>query len=381
MTTALPTTHLTPTAVSALAARHARASEDAGRLHPEVIAALPATGFARHFVPRLRGGRAGGRAGGFTELVNAVAAVGEACASTAWICALQAGHARLAAHLPEPAQAELWADGPDTAIAAAVVPPSGRLVQVPGGRRLTGRWAWASGADHADWILLATLDDSGAGQPLYRVLALPREDVQVHATWDSVGLRGTGSDTVTVDDVFVPEHRSFLREALMTGVRDADAAPCHRVPYTLVASLLFCAPALGAARGALDAWTALARQRDASGDPGVQQTLARCSAEIDAAQLLLETAAARADRAALTPPAAFEPATAARNQRDAAVAVDMLVGAVERLFRTAGVRALSQDSPLQRAWRDVHAVAAHATLQPGASAAAYATGVFADAGD
>lgn len=339
-----------------------------------MVNALPSAGFARHFVPR----RWGGRAGGFTELVNAVAAVGEGCASTAWCCALQAGHARLAAHLPERAQAELWADTPDTAIAAAVVPPSGQVARVPGGWRLTGRWAWASGADHADWILLATIEDPEAGQPQYRVLALPRRDVRVHRTWDSVGLRGTGSDTVTVDDVFVPEHRSFLRDVLLTGVRDADAAPCHRVPYTLVASLFFCAPALGAARGALDSWTALARQRGVSGDPGVQQTLARCSAEIDAAQLLLETAANRADRAALTPPAAFEPETAARNQRDAAVAVDLLAGAVERLFRTAGVRALSQDSPLQRAWRDIHAVAAHATLQPGPSAAAYAAGVFTD---
>ena len=372
MATALPVTPLTPTAVTALAGRHARASEAGGRLHPEVAAALPAAGFARHFVPR----RWGGRAGGFTELVNAVAAVGEACASAAWCAALQAGHGRLAAHLPERAQAELWADTPDTVIAAAVVPPSGRLVRVPGGWRLTGRWAWASGVDHADWVLLATLEERPAGEPLYRVLALPRRDIGVEATWDSVGLRGTGSNTVTVDDVFVPEHRSFLRDVLLTGVPEADAAPCHRVPYPLVAGLLFSAPALGAARGALDSWGAIVRQRRATGDPVVQQALARCSADIDAAQLLLEAAAARADQAALTPPAAFEPETAARNQRDASAAVDLLTGAVERLFRTAGVRALSQDNPLQRAWRDIHTVAAHATLQPGPAATAYASTVF-----
>ncbi|MEV6481665.1 hypothetical protein [Streptomyces sp. NPDC051576] len=368
--TALPTPTLAPSTLTAPAARHARATEEAARLHPDVVAALPAAGFARHFVPR----RWGGRAGGFTELVHAVAAVGEACASTAWCCALLAGHARLAAHLPERAQAELWADSPDTAMAAAVVPPSGRLTPAPGGWRLTGRWQWASGVEHADWILLATLEDQPAGPPAYRVLLLPHRDIRVHRTWDSVGLRGTGSHTVTADDVFVPEHRSCLRDALMTGVTEADAAPCHRVPYTLVAPLLFCAPALGAARGALDAWTALTRERGASA--GAQLTLARCSAEIDAGALLLETAAQRADRAALTPPAAFEPETVARNQRDASVAADLLTGAVERLFRTAGVRALAQDSPLQRAWRDIHAVAGHATLQPGPAAEAYAATVF-----
>ncbi|MER6073510.1 hypothetical protein ABT187_32645 [Streptomyces sp. NPDC001817] len=396
----LPSGHpLAPTAVSGLAARHARDAEEAARLHPEVVAALPAAGFARHFVPR----RWGGRAGGCTELVNAVAAVGEACASTAWCCALLAGHGRLAAHLPEAAQAELWADSPDTPIAAAVVPPAGRLTRVPGGWRLTGRWSFASGVEHADWILLATLDESPgktpgntpdeildtslaerpAGQaaapdgqpatppPAYRILLLPRADVRVHRTWDSVGLRGTGSHSVSVEEAFVPEHRSCLRDTLMTGVPEADAAPCHRVPYTLVAALLFCAPGLGAARGALDAWTASARERGGPGDAGVQQTYARCSGEIDAAALLLQAAAQRADRAALTPAAAFEPGTAARNQRDASLAAGMLTGAVEQLFRTAGSRALDRSNPLQRAWRDLHAVAAHGALQPGPAAASF----------
>ncbi|MFF9312224.1 acyl-CoA dehydrogenase family protein [Streptomyces sp. NPDC014748] len=368
MISALATPPLAPGAVTALAARHARTSEVASRLHPEVASALPATGFARHFVPS----RWGGRAGGFAELVSAVAAVGQGCASTAWCCALLAAHARLAAHLPERAQAELWSDSPDTAIAAAVVPPSGRLTPVPGGWRLTGRWSWASGVEHADWVLLACLDERPDQPPAYRVLLLPRQDVRVLRTWDSVGLRATGSHTVAVEDAFVPEHRSCLRDVLLTGVPEADAAPCHRVPYTLVAPLLFCAPALGAARGALDAWTALVRERGTSDDSGVRHTLARCSADIDAAALLLEAAAARADRAALTPPAAFEPEAAARNGRDASVAVDLLTAAVGQLFRTAGMRALAPESPLQRAWRDIHVVGAHATLRPDPAAAAYA---------
>ncbi|MFD5797204.1 acyl-CoA dehydrogenase family protein [Streptomyces diastatochromogenes] len=372
MTTALPAPPLAPTAVTALAARHARTAEEAARLHPDVVDALPAAGFARHFVPR----RWGGRAGGFTELVNAVAAVGEACASTAWCCALLAGHARLAAHLPERAQAELWADSPDTAIAAAVVPPAGRLTRVPGGWRQTGRGGVGWGGGHAVSLRVATRVVNPARAPPDPLRVRPPPVVRVHHTWDSVGLRGTGSHSVGAEDVFVPEHRSCLRDALMTGVREPDAAPCHRVPYPLVAALLFCAPALGAARGALDAWTALTEERGASADPGIQRTLARCSGDIDAAALLLESAAQRADRAALTPPAAFEPETAARNQRDASRAAELLTDAVEHLFRTAGARALTRSNPLQRAWRDIHAVTAHATLQPGPAATAYAGTVF-----
>ncbi|MER5204907.1 acyl-CoA dehydrogenase family protein [Streptomyces sp. NPDC002825] len=388
----LPADHL-----RAVAARHADEAERTGRLHPEVVGAMTATGLARHFVPR----HWGGTAGSFAELVDTVAGAGAACASTAWCAVLLAAHGRLAAHLPVEGQRELWGDSPDVRVAAAIVPPAGRLVRAPGGWSLSGEWAFASGVEHADWVLLASLDHSGDGAPAYRVLAVRREEVGIRETWDAVGLRATGSHSVTVDGVYVPEHRSFLREALVSGVADADAAPCHRVPYQLVAGLLFALPALGAARGALDAWTGLVGPRrlpdgrPLTDDPTVQQTLSRCAAETEAARLLLEAAATRADGAGAdrTGTAAFggHEATgttvraasrpdvtraAALNQRDVALAVDLLTGAVERLMRTGGARGLNAGGGLERAWRDIHAIAAHAALQPAPAAAAYAATVF-----
>ncbi|MFI1718993.1 acyl-CoA dehydrogenase family protein [Streptomyces litmocidini] len=370
--TTLSSAPLAHARLRAAAARHAEEAERTGLLHPEAVEAMTAAGLARHFVPR----RWGGRAGGFAELLDTVAETGTACASTAWCAVLLAAHGRLAAHLPTEGQRELWGDSPDVRVAAAIVPPAGRLARVPGGWTLSGEWAFASGIEHADWVLLASLDHSGGGAPAYRVLAVPREVVRIRETWDAVGLRATGSHGVAVDGVFVPEHRTFLREALVAGVADADAAPCHRVPYQLVAALLFAAPALGAARGALEAWTLLVGMRrlpdgrPLTDDPAVQQTLARCSAEIDAARLLLEAAAARADGPAPGP------AAVALNQRDAALAVDLLTGAVERLLRTGGARGLVAGGALARAWRDIHAIAAHAALQPAPAAAAYAATVF-----
>ncbi|MFF0478265.1 acyl-CoA dehydrogenase family protein [Streptomyces sp. NPDC004284] len=358
--------------LQAAAARHAEEAERTGRLHPEVVGAMSDAGLARHFVPR----RWGGTAGSFAELLDTVAGVGSACASAGWCSVLFAAHGRLAAHLPAEGQRDLWGDSPDVRIAAAIVPPAGWLAPAPGGWTLSGEWAFASGVEDADWVLLASLDHSGDGAPGYRVLAVPREQVRVRETWDAVGLRATGSHSVVAEAVFVPEHRTFLREALVTGVTGADAAPCHRVPYQLVAALLFAAPALGVARAALDAWTLLVGLRrlpdgrPLADDPTVQQTLARCSAEIDAARLLLEAAAGRADGP--TP----APAAAALNQRDASVAVDLLVGVVERLMRTGGARALITGGGLERAWRDIHAIAAHAALQPAPAAAAYAATVF-----
>lgn len=351
---------------AAQGARYARESEQARTLHPAVADALTQAGFARHFVPA----EFGGTTGTFTELLESVARVGEGCTSTAWCAALQAAHGRLAAHLPHRGQADLWGAGADIPIAAAVVPPAGELTAVPGGYRLTGRWSFASGVDHAHWILLAAPEPGDDGHR-QRILAVPRADISILDTWHNSGLRGTGSHSVTVVDAFVPEHRTVARDALATGRDGEGVARCHRIPYTLVASLIFAAPALGAARGALRAWTALAAGRTSAGggryleDAVAQQVLARSATEVDAAHLLLRRAAERADQAPL------DNLPVALNMRDASVAVEMLVGAVERLFRNGGARAQADGEPLQRFWRDVHALAGHGALQLPPAAAAY----------
>ncbi|MEV6955914.1 acyl-CoA dehydrogenase family protein [Streptomyces sp. NPDC051183] len=366
------TTPLASRVAAAEAARHAKGSEQDRDLRPAVVSALSEAGFLRHFVPR----RWSGSAGTFAEIVEAVAVVGEEDPSAAWCAALLAAHGRLAAHLPREAQEELWQESPDVSIAAAVVPPSGELTEVPGGWRLSGSWATASAVRHARWVLLASVEDGPEG-PRQRILAVPAADVRVHDTWRNAGLRGTGSHTVSVDGAFVPEHRAMTREDLLAGSADPEAARCHRIPFPLVASLLFVAPALGAARGALRAWTAITRERrtpdgrPAFEDGTCQQVLARSSAEIDAAGLLLAGAAHRADGAGN--PAAQVPL----NLRDCAVAIDLLVTAVERLYRSAGARGQDEDGELQRFWRDIHAVAGHGSVQLGPAAAAYAQQVMA----
>lgn len=336
-------------------------------LHPAVARAILEAGYARHFVP----GQWGGRSGGFAELLSAAAALAEQCPSAGWCAALQAAHGRLAAHLPEQGRKELWSGSPDIPIAAAIGLCSAQLTRVPEGWQLSGRWDMASAVDHAEWVLLAAAEPGDGDRPGW-ILAVPRADITVHDTWNSAGLRGTGSHSLSVAGAFVPDHRAVLRASVERGLEDPGADRCHRVPAFLVASLIFAAPALGAARGALGVWVRSARSRtDASGRPvlldsGFQQTLACTSAKIDAAQLLLERSARRADQdPSQSPPVAL-------NLRDCAVAVDMLVEAVERLYRSGGARAQGQDSDLQRYWRDIHAIAAHAALQPAPAAAAYA---------
>ncbi|MFC1436261.1 acyl-CoA dehydrogenase family protein [Streptacidiphilus sp. N1-3] len=345
------------------AGRGAVAADRDRRLAPEVVAALREAGFARHFVPR----RWGGREGGFAELVAATALVGGQCPSAAWCGMLWAAHGRYAARLPEEAQRELWGGGPDTLIAAALVPPSGEARPVPGGWLLDGRWDCVSGVDFCDWVLLAApVPDAPA-----RVLALPRSDVVVHDTWRSTGLRGTGSNRVEVCAVFVPDRRSCALGEVLGAVVEPGASSARQASAQLAGGLMFCAPALGAARLALRSWNRWARTASAGrpaalGDTTLQRALARSAAEIDAVALLLARAAAGAD----AEPTA--PGVEAVNRRDAAVAAEVLVEAVERLFRMGGAHARDDTSEVQRAWRDVHTVAAHGALRLDAAACAYA---------
>ncbi|MFF3657278.1 acyl-CoA dehydrogenase family protein [Streptomyces olivochromogenes] len=415
----------------AVAAVGAAAADDERRLVPEVADALSRAGFSRHFVPR----RWGGDEESFGELLTRAAAVGDACASAAWCAALYAAHGRFAAYLPYEGQRDLWDTSPDVRIAAGIMPATGTAVRVGAGWHLRGEWTCVSGVDRADWVLLAAVEqdadqrpaatgpgrrrgdendpsgrsvESGTGRspgsgedqgersvafgsgrsrvgegdpgdrPVVRVFAVPAADVRVRDSWHATGVRGTGSHTVVVSEVLVPDHRTFLMAELLAGTPREGRARCHAVPAMLGGGLIFAAAGLGAARHALAAWTRWAvRPAGPTGvapleaDEAARTALGRSSAEIEAARLLLEAAAGRADGVDLADARATSEAVAL-NRRDAAVATDLLVGAVERLFRTGGVHAREDDGELQRCWRDLHTIAAHSVLRPGPAADAYA---------
>ncbi|MBC2906290.1 acyl-CoA dehydrogenase family protein [Streptomyces cupreus] len=364
---------LTPTDTSAevreaaeLAARHAADADLARRLPGEVVEALVAAGFARHFVPV----RWGGRAGGFEELLDTVSTVGEGCTSAAWIATVTSGAARMGVCLPEEGQGELWSGGADTVVVGALN-PTGRAAPVPGGWRLTGEWPLVSGVDFADWTLVCALAPLRERETAL-FLAVPRRDYRVADTWFNVGMRATGSNTLIAEGVFVPEHRSVARDDILRGRAVGSDARCHTAPLRAVSGPLFAAPALGAARAAVRTWSArMAGKPGQNGkgaprdNPSVQGVLARAEGEIESAALLLRRAARTGDEGF------GGEGERARAPRDCALAADQLVDAVERLFRSAGSGAQAQDDPLQRIWRDVHCVASHAALRFETAGSAY----------
>ncbi|MFI8002453.1 hydrolase [Streptomyces sp. NPDC086010] len=333
-----------------LAAVHA-GDADAGRvLSHEVTDAIREAGFARHFVAA----RFGGAEGSFDELTRAVVSVGQGCAASAWCASLAAYSARFAAHLPEEGHQALWGTSPDTVVATGLM-PAGRARPVDGGWRVTGRWAYVSGIDFADWVMLCAAVGGGEGPPRLRFFTLPRGSYAVQETWDSVGMRATGSHTVVVDDVFVPGHLSFDRTDMLTGRNGTSGVPAHNVPFQAVGGLTFIAPVVGAATGALEAaaGSVTGRRRNQT----AELTFVRASGRIDAARALVEQNAQVLDRRL------FTPEHMARNERNATYAAESLREAVALLVGAAGTGGLGEGHALQRFWRDVTSATSHVALQ------------------
>ncbi|MCQ8774745.1 hydrolase [Streptomyces telluris] len=366
---AAPTLLEAAVAAAPLAAAHAADAEADRRLSPPVVEAIVAAGFSGHFAPAALGGAAGT----FAELLDASAALGEGCASAAWFASVIASAGRLTAYLPREGREGVWAKGPQTVVVAGLM-PSGTAERAPGGGwRVTGSWNYVSAVDFSDWTLIAArTGEQGTG---VRVLAVPRTDYAISETWQVIGMRGTGSNTVVLDEVLVPDAFTVPLDVLLAGLAPEAEAACHRVPMKAANGVTLAGPLLGATRGALRRWRELVAAKLAApagaisggSDHGTfEQLLARAEGEIDAAGLLLERVARTTDSGAV------DGLGTARNGRDCALAAEMLATVSDRLLRSAGTRAQAEGEELQRRWRDVNCGAGHSGLQFPAAAGAYA---------
>src|SRR5216683_1111010 len=179
-------------------------TEELRRLPDETIDELHQSGLFRILQPK----RVGGSELPFRSIVELVAVIGRGDGSTAWVLANLAAHHWLLGMWPKEAQDEIWGESPDNLIGSALIFPRGRARKVPGGYRLSGRWPFSSGVDPAAWNLIGAImqDEETGTEP--RIFLLPAKDYTIIDTWQVIGLAGTGSKDVAVDDVFVPEYRS-----------------------------------------------------------------------------------------------------------------------------------------------------------------------------
>jgi indole-3-acetate monooxygenase len=340
----------------------ARAAEvEAARgLPADLLDELVAAGCFRLLVPRAHGG-AGADLAAAVEVYQTLS---RADASVGWLALIGSGVWLDVVGLPRATFDGLFAGGPDVKL-AGVFNPTGVAVAVDGGYRVSGRWAFASGCTHSDWLYGNCMEELDDG-PRFRTVLFRADEVQIEDTWNVVGLRGTGSHHFTADNVVVPTERTFVTFESEPAIDD----PIARIPVPPLLALGIAAVAIGIARGALDDIEAIATSKvpllapsSLAQNPLFQHDLARADTEARAAAALLSELA---DEVWLTACANNELSLEQRGRvRAAAVwAVTRAEAVVRTAYHAGGGSSLYTDSPLQRRLRDINALTQHFLVRP-----------------
>lgn len=350
------------TDVAALAARLAPETERARRLPDELVAAMTDAGIFRMLVPQA----AGGLERHPDELVRTVAELARGDGAAGWCAAIGATSGLLAGYLPPESAREIYAD--PRAISGGVFAPLGRAARAPdGGFEVSGRWPFASGCTHCTWLMGGCMIE-GDDPPMPTLMIAPAQEVQIHDdTWDSMGLRGTGSHDIEMRDVHIPAGRA----ASLIGDRPTADGPLYAFPVFGLLALAIGAAGLGIARGALDDIQALAGVRTPAGSrrtmaerPAVQSELAAAEARLQAARALLDDAIGRAWEAASSGgevPVAQRGALRLAATHAATTGADVTTTAYKL---GGGSSVYESKSPLPRRFRDAHTATQHMLVAP-----------------
>jgi alkylation response protein AidB-like acyl-CoA dehydrogenase len=347
---------------------HVETTERDRRLARPVLQAMREAGLFRMFTPRALGGLE-------ADPVT-VARVAEEIASfdsaAAW--ALQAGNTGSwwAGHFPESGIAELYADGPDFIMSASFAPPH-RAESVPGGYRFTGRGALASTIHDSPWVFMTGIVFDGEQPrttsfgPVVVGVALRTSEVQIIDTWQSLGMRGTDSNDVAADRVFVPEARSFV-VAPVYEPAPQFSGPLYRLPALVATDVIIAPVALAVARGAITAVREIADRKTPLGSTktmrhrsAVQFALANAEAQLRAARLLfyegLNTTWQRvlANQLPTLEQRADLMLACAHAVRTSAHVADLM-------HRMGGTNGIYERNPLERHFRDAQTVRHHGFL-------------------
>lgn len=355
----------------------ARAPEAAAsrQLPAETIAEYRAVGILRILQPR----RFGGRQGRFSLFSQIVEELTYGCASSAWVYAVLAEHQWIIACYPEQAQIDVWGNNP-AAVASSSLAPRAAAAPAPGGWRLSGRYTFSSGCDFAHWAIIgAFLGEMGDPRCVAYVL-IPLADLEIVDDWQVLGLRGTGSKSLVLRDVFIPEHRVVMVADLHSGNTPGALVhpqyPVVRAPRGFLVSYSLPTVAIALGRRALEVACRALAGRVSRGvtrlaqSEVVQMALGEAAAAIDTATLLLHTGR-DASTEAVSAGRPIGEADALRARRDMVYAQHQAAAAVARLCELCGARWLYDSDPLQEIRRDLDTILTHHAASRQAAMAPY----------
>ncbi len=357
-------------------------AEKLRRLPDETFNDFQETGLFRCLQPK----RWGGYELDPETFYQAIVETSAVCGSSGWILGVIGVHNWHLALFPPQAQQDVWGEDDSIQISTSLA-PTGTVERVDGGFRLRGRWSFSSGCDYCRWAALggiAPAVENGA-PPDARMFLIPRRDYQIDDNWYVTGLCGTGSKDIVVEDAFVPEYRthSYLDAFhLRNPGQELNDGPLYRLPFGAIFPNSISAPAIGVALGALDAFREQSQVRvnlrDGSRlaeDPFTQFRLAEFAAEVSSAYDRMRDN--MREMMSLASAGKEIPLTRrARYRWDSAKAVDWSLRAVDRLMEASGGRGIFLSNPIQRAWRDIHAMRAHVGNNPERAAAVFGRAEF-----
>jgi 3-hydroxy-9,10-secoandrosta-1,3,5(10)-triene-9,17-dione monooxygenase len=355
-------------ALASTLAERAPHTDSLRRVPEETIADLGAAQFFRMLQPR----RWGGLEVHPNTFFDVQTEVASACPSTAWVLGVVAVHAWQLALFDPKAQDDVW--GRDTAtLISSSYAPTGKVTRVEGGFRISGRWSFSSGSDHCQWVFLGGFAPTEGGPPDMRTFLLPRSDYTIDDNWHVVGLRGTGSKDIVVDNAFVPEHRTHK---MSDGFRcdnpgnQSNPSALYRIPFGQIFVRSVSTSAIGILQGALAFYRSVTATKvgaadgnRAAQDPAAMMVTAQAAATLGELKLVLHRnfdqlidAAERGERVDVNRRVAM--------RFDSSEAVRRAAEAVDRMFAACGGRALFLSSPMHRYFVDVHAAQAHYANRP-----------------
>jgi alkylation response protein AidB-like acyl-CoA dehydrogenase len=347
-------------ALAPLIAREADEIERTRRLTPAVTSALVENGLYRALLPQSFAG-AEAPLEVFMQMQEEVA---KADASTAWCLGQCAVCAMTAAYLDADVAEEIFNKPPGILAWGAI---ANEVKVVPGGYLANARWDFASGSRQASWLgaHVRIVEADGTprkkpdGSPEIRTILFPVSSATMHDVWDVIGLKGTGTDSYSVENLFIPERFTALRDD-PNAVR--EKGPLYKLTTNAVFGMGFAATSLGVARATLDAAIELARSKRPQGlsamreNNAVQGLIGRTEATLRAARAYLYATAAEVWRDLER----SEGTTEARRiaLRIAATwTIHQSASVVDTAYHMAGATAVFAANPFERRFRDMHAIA------------------------
>ena len=343
----------------------AAAQEQATHMTAAVKNAFHENGLFRYMQPKYWGGMELP----YVSMVDLNDVLGQGDASAAWTFTNLGGHHRLLSLWPMQCQEEIWGEDPDMGIASGIAYFQGRGRRVDGGLEVSGKWGFSSGVDVSTWNMLACVVYDGDKPVDWCMSMIPRADYEIIDDWQTLGMRGTGSRTVTCDKVFVPAHRVVSMAVALPGHEfpglTVHKNPIYRIPLTGFGGYGIGGCMIGNAQGALDemidhvkarstAYTG-AKMRDFQ---AVQYRVAFAGGRIDAARHWLRHDCMEAT-GIVNAGGTFDALAKLRYRRNSAMACKMVTEAVDTLHEMAGAHGIYDSAPLQRRFRDAHAAAGH----------------------